>query len=96
MPLANHGRDGNFRHLVLVPERVSAKLSSDKAPAVTSVTSQGDGAAATSTGGGRAGGICGTLMSVEGEIASRGMDSMVTVDGCWCKAQGRQAAPSTQ
>ncbi|KAK0737841.1 hypothetical protein B0T18DRAFT_394245 [Schizothecium vesticola] len=50
-PLANHGRDGNFRHLVLVPERVSAELSSDKAPAVTSATSQGAGAAATSTRG---------------------------------------------
>lgn len=50
-PLANHDRDGNFRHLLLVPGRVSVKLSSDKAPAVTSVTSQGAGGAATSTGG---------------------------------------------
>lgn len=30
------------------------------------------------------------LMSVEGEIASRGMESVVTVDGCWCKTQGRR------
>lgn len=50
-PLANHGRDGNFRHLLFIPGRVSVKLSSDKAPAVTSVTSQGAGGTATSTGG---------------------------------------------
>lgn len=30
------------------------------------------------------------MMSVEGEIASRGMESVVTIDGCWCKAQGRR------